>query len=493
MKKGLFWHWLPQMKYALLLVWLVPIAALALFGSIWLWQHQYWWPFIIAISILSLLTFLVNKGLTAFSENLQQPIKDADSSWGEKEQQIWQQLVLQLNEQPEPEWSALYRSATQQFRIVADYYYPENSSAAFAFTIPEALQINEEVSRRYRQLVKTHLPLADQIRIDQIINAYQYKGQLQTQLRWAKTGYRIARFVNPLNALLAEVRGYLVGNVVDETSRHLQYKAKRLLLEQAGSVAIDLYSGRWRPDNSLSPLGAEPIGTPKVAVLGQINAGKSSLINQIMGQTVAEHDALPATDEVQAYSINYDDENRLMLLDHPGTTMAGLAQAVKSATDADVIVWVIKATQPARKVDVSFLRALRDFYVTHKERRMPPVIVVITHIDLLGPSEPLDSLNFSHPESTKAEMVVDLVTYLKQTLPFADETWWIPVCTQSPEQFNIDTVEGALIERLDEANLVQMNRRRYGRNQLSFRQEWQKAKALGKVVFKQVWADEKKD
>ena len=55
----------------------------------------------------------------------------------------------------------------------------------------------------------------------------------------------------------------------------------------------------------------------RIAVAGQISAGKSSLINALLGRDVAEVDVIPTTDAARTYETTFDDVEA-MLLDMPG-------------------------------------------------------------------------------------------------------------------------------------------------------------------------------
>ena len=88
----------------------------------------------------------------------------------------------------------------------------------------------------------------------------------------------------------------------------------------------------------------------RIVLIGQVNAGKSSLLNAMAQQIRSGVGPLPTTSSVREYLLDVDGRPAVMLVDMPGigerteTTADLLAQAER----ADLIMWVASATQPAR-------------------------------------------------------------------------------------------------------------------------------------------------
>ncbi|WP_159065023.1 GTPase family protein [Thaumasiovibrio subtropicus] len=485
MNKSPWWQWFPKMKLLLVCCWLVPILGLAAAGGVWLWQQGLWWIFFAGVTLLTVSSYslhFLQQRIAKRKPDVGDVVTEADPAWGEQEQLVWREQMSALDNLDEPEWGSLYPLCLAQFERVALIYYPDNSRAVYAFTLPELLQINEEVSRRYRQYVDLHLPLANQVRIDKLIAVYGKKDQIQRGWRWANNTYRVARWINPMSAVMGEIRGALFSKAFDEAGDRLQYRAKRLLLEQSCAVAIDLYSGRWQlREEAPIPMAAD-VQPVTVSIMGQTNAGKSSLVNQLLNKTVAETDVLSTTAERLGYLADYEGDVQVIYQDTPGVTMADLSGCIETAVNSDLLIWTMKATQSARQIDVSFFRALNDYYVANPERRFPPMLVAITHIDQLGPDTPLESLNIDQPDSRKAQMVADLVNHLKLTLPIPEHVAWVPVCTLPPHVHNVSVLETGVIASLDDATGVQLNRRRHKGIRFDLQKEWRRAVNLGKVV-----------
>jgi GTP-binding protein Era len=119
-----------------------------------------------------------------------------------------------------------------------------------------------------------------------------------------------------------------------------------------------------------------------VAVVGAPNAGKSTLVNAIVGQKVAIVSAKAQTTRTRIMGIAIDGEAQILLLDTPGIFQpkrrldrAMVAAAWGGATDADLIVLVVDA-------ETGFSRRIEEMVVRLAERREPKVLV-LNKVDLV--------------------------------------------------------------------------------------------------------------
>ena len=88
-----------------------------------------------------------------------------------------------------------------------------------------------------------------------------------------------------------------------------------------------------------------------VAVVGAPNAGKSTLVNALVGQKVAIVTAKAQTTRTRLMGVAIEGESQILLLDTPGIfepkrrlDRAMVAAAWGSAQDADLIALVIDST-----------------------------------------------------------------------------------------------------------------------------------------------------
>src|SRR5262249_43419984 len=128
----------------------------------------------------------------------------------------------------------------------------------------------------------------------------------------------------------------------------------------------------------------------KLVLLGQVKAGKSSLINALLGDRRAATDVLPATNSVTRYQLRSPEVGgELILLDTAGYGRAGpkadqVADTHDAVQQADLALLVLHARDPARQQDLDRLRELRQWFAARPQLKMPRILGVMTHIDLLS-------------------------------------------------------------------------------------------------------------
>ena len=170
-----------------------------------------------------------------------------------------------------------------------------------------------------------------------------------------------------------------------------------------------------------------------VAVIGAPNAGKSTLVNALVGQKVAIVSDKPQTTRTRLMGIALQGGAQMLLLDTPGIfeprrrlDRAMVAAAWTGAQDADLILFVIDAAAGLKPEVERIIEALGD--------RQHPLLVALNKVDLvkkgdlLGLAETLtERLN---PEqlfmvsAATGDGVPDLKTALAAAMP--DGPWLFP-------------------------------------------------------------------
>jgi GTPase len=119
-----------------------------------------------------------------------------------------------------------------------------------------------------------------------------------------------------------------------------------------------------------------------VAVVGAPNAGKSTLVNALVGQKVAIVSPKAQTTRTRIMGIAIDGEAQILLLDTPGIfeakrrlDRAMVAAAWGGAADADLIALVVDA-------ETGFSRRIREMVEQLKARREPKILV-LNKVDLV--------------------------------------------------------------------------------------------------------------
>jgi len=117
-----------------------------------------------------------------------------------------------------------------------------------------------------------------------------------------------------------------------------------------------------------------------VAVIGAPNAGKSTLVNALVGQKVAIVSPKAQTTRARLMGIAIEDQAQILLVDTPGIfaprrrlDRAMVAAAWTGAEDADLILLVIDASE-----------RVRDEIVEGLETRRHPLFLALNKIDLVN-------------------------------------------------------------------------------------------------------------
>jgi GTP-binding protein Era len=113
-----------------------------------------------------------------------------------------------------------------------------------------------------------------------------------------------------------------------------------------------------------------------VAVVGAPNAGKSTLVNALVGQKVAIVSAKAQTTRTRIMGLAIEGESQILLLDTPGIFQprrrldrAMVAAAWGGASDADLIAVVIDA-------ETGFSKRIEDMIDRLRDRREPKILVL---------------------------------------------------------------------------------------------------------------------
>jgi predicted GTPase len=210
--------------------------------------------------------------------------------------------------------------------------------------------------------------------------------------------------------------------------------------------------------------GAPEAPSVTVTLLGRVKAGKSSVINALLGERRAQTDVLPATATVQRYELHTPDTPFLTFLDtvgyaHTGAKADQVAATGAAAQASDVLFVVVHARDPGRQADITFLDDLRAWFAARPDLKPPPLIAVLTHVDLLFPAlewaPPYDWHRGSRPkEQNIREAVAAARAQLGERV--ADV---VPVCTRAGQVWGVEeALLPAILGRLDEAHGVALLR-----------------------------------
>src|SRR5262249_17287843 len=142
-------------------------------------------------------------------------------------------------------WQAFLRLGQDAVEAVARTLHPDVKEPLWQFTVPEALTLIEQVSRRLKPAVAGSIPFGDRLTVGQVIRIYQWRSAIDI----AQKGYdiwRIIRMLNPATAATQELRERLSNQMYRWGREEIAKRLARGYVKETGRAAIDLYGGRLR-------------------------------------------------------------------------------------------------------------------------------------------------------------------------------------------------------------------------------------------------------
>src|SRR5262249_36874390 len=122
------------------------------------------------------------------------------------------------------------------------------------------------------------------------------------------------------------------------------------------------------------------------------------------------------------------------------------------------VLWVCAANRPDREIDRLCLQALRQYFAERPNRRRPPTLLILSHIDRLRPFQewkpPYDLNDVSSPKAASIRAALEAAG-AELGFPSSDI---IPVCLEVTSRYNIDALWAKIAELLPEAQRAQLVR-----------------------------------
>lgn len=191
-----------------------------------------------------------------------------------------------------------------------------------------------------------------------------------------------------------------------------------------------------------------------VTVVGKPNAGKSTLLNRIIGQKLSITSAKPQSTRDRIVGIHTDGDTQMVIADTPGLLnpryalqRAMRATALEALADADVIVYLADATEgiPVPLTSATALDAAPP----------APILTVLNKIDAVSP-EMRDTIRRDLPDAllvsaANGDGIEDLLRAIRQHLP--ESPFLYPedeIGTQTLRFFASELVRETALEQLDE-------------------------------------------
>lgn len=183
-----------------------------------------------------------------------------------------------------------------------------------------------------------------------------------------------------------------------------------------------------------------------VAVIGRANAGKSTLINVMVGEKVAIVSPKPQTTRDRILGVLTDKEYQIVFVDTPGIYKArnALTDMMMRTTDTsakgvDFILYVVDGHEGVSDEDFSLMQKYKDLGL--------PMAVAYTKIDIM-PKEniPLDMVKFAERlqgvdifplSARKGKNVKALKNFLAEQMPVSQKIFEEDIVSDKSERFMI--------------------------------------------------------
>jgi uncharacterized protein len=485
----------------------LPWLSLLVLGIIWLWQGGHVWQWAIGAALLALLAWplarSVRRRADAEARLALGDLAEPSAGWNVVERDAWAE-VLAIADATAPfsfiEMEPLVASARETIEAVSRRFHPEAHTAWAQFSLPEALLLAERLCRDVRREALRHIPGVRAMRLSHLLWVQRQSERYgEVAQRGWRVGYGVWRVVravlNPLQAAGQEASGMFVERAASVFSYRLRAYATRLLVLEIGRASIDLYSGRLalsddevRIARERDMAGAAPPAAPvRIVLTGQVNAGKSSLLNAMAQEIRCAVGPVPTTSSVAEHRLDLEGRPTVMLVDMPGIGESAetppdlLAQAAR----ADLIMWVASATQPARAPDRKGLDDFRAWATSQLARRVPPVLLALTHVDELRPAiEWTPPYDVIAPAGPKARAIRAALDAAARALDLPVDAIVPVAMPPGREPYNLDALWARIAGELDEAKLVQLDRLRVGQQGLSLRELAVQLGHAGRTIIK---------
>jgi predicted GTPase len=481
----------------------LPLVALMILGLVWLLHSAWVYPAFFAMSLAGFAAAILGRSIRREYRKQGSAMLPADSAWAPFENEAWNQIqsiAQRAQQHPPQDIVQIQKLAEEVVQAVSKHRHKETDFAWARFTLPEVLNAVQQACENLRESVRKRVPGSESITIADVMIIHSFYLRHEKKVKAAFLIRRLLRLVAaPQVAVVQELKDYATGMGFSSGLVVAQGWLARLLTEELGRCAINLYAGRYRltelETKKILIEAAPPVTAPvpiRVLIAGQVNAGKSSLTNALIGAVKSPISALPTPGGVREFRIESNRELDLVVIDTPGlTAIGGNKQTLMEACEkVDLIIWVAQADNLARLVDEEALREIRAWFKSQPQIKPPPMALAITHIDKIRPfkewSPPYD---INSAVSSKAKNIRQAVEQVSKDLGFED-AFSIPLSLQQDQPpYNVDALWAIIAKHLSEAQSTALDRELKQGGGFSLPNAFDQLLRLGRFIIVKSYAD----